>query len=281
MKRDPSIHLKKSSLHKLAREYVVQSNNAIKVTQAIDLVNFLIKNGGKHNATNRSILVSNARVEKKVDNVLKSSQSDTMFMAVLIKMTRISLGHRGVSEIKSGSRDWGVVKQMTSAALEFCSTFDLPKKEGFTKYLKIGMEKMAKFGLTKYLSMKEAIFTTYESHLEILSDKWPNNTKNTHNEYVNRIFNITGLNNDYTKNPEKYVYFVRVTKYCMEVGLLPKQYLEAQFNGIGFKDTYPDPAQLVGDKANERLNRYLFEHKIKINEKKKNPTDWKKILGHG
>lgn len=281
MKRDPSIHLKKSSLVKLAREYVIQSNGAIKVNQAIDLVNFLVKNGGKHNATNRSILVSNAKVEKKVDNVLKSSQSDTMLMAVLIKMTRISLGHRGVSEIKSGSRDWGVVKQITAAALEFCSVFDLPKKEGFTKYLKIGMGKMAKFGLTKYLSMKESIFTSHESYLEIISDKWPNNTKNTHNEYVSRIFNNTGLTNDYTKNPEKYVYFVRVTKYCIESGLSHKQYLEAQFNGIGFKDSYPDPAQLIGDKATERLNRYLFEHKIKIREKTKQTTDWKKILGNG
>lgn len=49
------------------------------------------------------------------------------------------------------------------------------------------------------------------------------------------------------------------------MGVKYKDYIRAQFNAMGFRNGIPHPAQLVGEKASERLTTYLFENEKSIN----------------
>lgn len=278
MKRNPSIHVTKTQLLDSLKKAVDQG--IIPDDCLVSLVKHLFTHSKNYNANNRSILVSNNKIEQKVKNILSSSSNDCKTLAHLIYLMRIRMKHMGVQEIKATSRDWDSVKKVTANALEFCKVFNFDdKKSGFLKYLEIGNSKMAKFSLQKYLSMNEAIFTTHESNELIKHDKYPALTKDICNAYNSRILNITGIGTDYSKNPEKYVCFCKVALYCIEHKIHYKNYIESQFSGLGFKDSYPDPLQLIGDKAIDRLNRYLYERKIKVDVTPKSTANWQKILG--
>lgn len=273
--RDPSLHITKSHFTKAMRK--AEQEGIIPDGSAYILVKYMFGKHNYSNANNRSILVSNAKIEKKVQTLLLADKDDTKLMANLVYHFRLNLRHRGITPIKPTSRDWDVVKKVTELAIRFSNDYEFKtKREGFLKFLEIGSSKMAKFSLIKYLGMGESIWSTYEALETIKKDKHAALTKTIHDLFVRHVFENTGILSEYDKNPEKYVYFCKVSELCKTKGIDYRDYITSQFNGMGFKNSYPDPIQLIGDKANERLNKYLFENKIKVNQVQQT-IDWSKI----
>src|SRR5690606_32101042 len=103
------------------------------------------------------------------------------------------------------------------------------------------------------INMQESISSEYEYTEAILSDKDPKTTKAIHDLYTGLIMKNTNIDINYKNQPAKYIKFKEVNELTQEMNIPYEIYIKAQFDGLMWADSYPEPSQLIGDKALERL----------------------------
>lgn len=264
MNRIPSIHVDENQLA-LVLEDTLELDNYSKKDYA-KLAKKLVSKLKTKTLINRSIIVSNDKLEKKTKKLLKSSRGDADLLANIIYNVRKKQRHRGIKQIKPNTRDWTSLKELTGLVVEFCNEFELQKREGFITYINIATTKLSSHSnyLNKLINMYEGICKYYEAKLELDKDPTPNITEAIHNMYCIQIVTRTGLPADYKNQPEKYVHFLTLKRLAKEVGVSFEQFLKAQFHAFEWRSGVPDPVQLIGNQWKERLNKYLFEKNIKV-----------------
>ena len=268
MKRDPSIHVTESELALVLKSLLSIDNYTEK---EVDILARGITTRLKTKSLlNRSLMITNDKLEKKASKLLSASRGDASLMANIIYNYRKKLKHRGVTQIKQNSRDWGSLKQLTKLTIEFCNDFNLGKREGFIEYTKLCFEAMnsTRGIIPKMVSLYERICNEYEAVRLINDDTNKNITKKIHDLYIAQIVKKTGMDHNYLKDPRKYSYFIKVREESERIGISIEIYMKAQFAGFEWRDGIPDPIQLIGDKAMERLNRYMYENSIKVGSTK-------------
>tara|TARA_R110002020_G_scaffold131482_1_gene293940 strand:+ start:3151 stop:3981 length:831 start_codon:yes stop_codon:yes gene_type:complete len=257
--RDPSIHIKESDLRKILEEGLEHKLFEVDVE-------YILRKAIKHSCNNRSVTITNDKLDKKVQKILKSSSTDANTFNNILFMVRKKNKHFGFKKLEeNNSRDWGVIKDSASLALDFSNEFGLDRKKGFIKYCEIAISKMTKFSYPKLKSMYDSICQTYHFEKEISLDPTPDLTKVIHDYYNSIILRQVGTGIDHSKNPSNYYYFIEVKNICKEKKVKYQDYIKAQFHGMGFRNGIPHPAQLIGDKALERLTTYLFENDKRVN----------------
>lgn len=230
-----------------------------------------------HSLSSRTITVTNDKLLKKTEKLKLATRNSTGVFSQILYNTRRSMKHRGIEMPKPGGREWLDVKEICKLATDFCNEFQLPAKEGYKIYCKMGLQKMKSFSIYKFKSLHNAIFAGYECQHEIETDPHPQQTDKLVKFYLKLVNDKIGwVNEDYTSTPEKYVGFVRACKEARVIGIDIDTYIKAQFAGLEWASGIPDPLQLYGVKAKERLMKYCFENNIMIKNKEKK-IDFKKI----
>ena len=76
-----------------------------------------------------------------------------------------------------------------------------------------------------------------------------------------------------------YRFFVEATRLCIEdLNCDLETFIKAQFDGLAWAGSYPQPAQLVTEAAKERLVKYAYANNITLKKKVEKPKiDWKQI----
>lgn len=233
--------------------------------------------GKSYTANARGVYASNNKIEKKVEKLKLAARSDTAIFANILLLTRRQLKHRGIFLIKPGDKDWLDLKTACVLATEFCNEFQMSAKMGYKKYLDIALPMMKNFSLFKFKSMHPSICNKYEATQIIEQDKTPQQTKDCHDIYLANISERIGYSQGYESIPEKYRYFIEAKQEAKKFGVSNKVYITAQFAGFEWANTVPDPAQLVGTKALDRLQKYAYENNIKLGSKEKPKVNFKKI----
>lgn len=279
MKREPSIHITESQLA-IAMQRAADDSSVDFLGHANwkDMARQTLVEAKTQSLSRRSLYSSNAKLQQKADKVKLIGRSETGIFAQILLLTRRKIHHKGLHLIQPNDPEWIQLKETAKLATEFCNEFELTMKEGYTIYLQIGINKMKNFTIHKFKSMHASICKFYETSLEIESDKTPEKTSIFYNLYIAKVNEKLGWeNNDYKENPEKYVCFVKAKELAVKFGIKPTVYINAQFAGMewGDKAMIPDPLQLYGDKAIERVRRYCYEHNITIREQK--TIDFKKL----
>lgn len=229
----------------------------------------------------RTVLVSNNKNTKRVNNILLASKGDAALVADIIYATRIKLKHRGVRKInESNSREWANCKKLAEICNTFCEDFKLDTREGFIKYIELGIKKMdGNYNnlLNRLSSMSEKISDLYSATLEMEDDS--GNAKSIHDYFIKRVADVTGIYESFVNQPDKYIHFVRLDKFLSEKGWDPTQFIDAQFESLAWCNGLPEPSQMYNDKAIERYNKYLFKHKnhSQSEEPKVEGSLWSKI----
>ena len=262
--REPSIHIKESDLLKVLEDIIPE--------HLLD-INWLAKEISRRakpkSLNNRSVSVSNNKLERDIKTLIKSSESDSGLLANLIfHIRRRKTKLYTTKKIEKGSKEYTQLKELTKVCIGFCNTFNFDKKEGFTKYLELAIPKITSSlnYVQKLINMAEKIYQLQEAQLIIDNDEDSSETKLVHDTYVGLISTKTGLTNDYTKNPIVYCKFIDVRKVTDDLDIPVDIYIKAQFHGLSWTDSFPEPHQLIGDKAIERLNKYLYENKIRTSK---------------
>jgi hypothetical protein len=188
-------------------------------------------------------------------------------------MLRRKYKHRGITLIQPGSRDWLEIKEICKLATEFSNEFEFSLKEGYKEYIEIGIKLMKSYSLSRFKYLHSNIYQRYELVDEIARDKYPDKTDALYKHYMKRVnqkigWTATNIKDDCTK----YVYFVRVRKEAEDIGIAWGVYIDAQFEGLEWANAIPDPSQMVGVKALERVMKFCYENNITLK-----PTGQKKI----
>lgn len=270
MKREPSIHITKTSLIEILKDLVITGPSRDYKEEA----KFIFSKAKSLSLSTRSVTITNKQLEKKANRLIQSSRQDADLFAQLIFATRKKMKHRGITPIKPGGKDWDVIKEITAHALNFCIANDLTKRAGFLKYIEIGLGKIKKYSLVKFPSLQETIHETYQAIHEVEMDDNSEETDELYRVYFAKILENTGITDNSKEMPEKYVWFVRARKAASEMNVKVKDYIDAQFEALDFARGIPHPTQLIGPKAKERVIRYLYKNNININKKSKNQSNW-------
>ena len=278
MSRRPSIHILEKDLadileyhlsHDIDRNWQELARNIAKMAK------------GKQ-VTNRKLVISNDKLIKQATKVVKASMTDVEQINQLIYFIRKTKTKLYIREkFKANSKEHGQLKDLAEVCNQFCNTFGFEKKDGYTKYL---MESIPHISSTlnyvgKIINMAEKVFNVYETKNLITSDRDPETTKQIMDYYNSSIVERTGMDT-ITMNPNIYVKFMEVRDKVEELGIDYMLYIDAQFEGLAWADTYPEPSQLTNNKALERLNKYIYKHNVKkkTNTASKDEEMKKKLL---
>lgn len=268
--RNPSIHITKSQFEE--------------ILDTLEVDNFPVEAffviARKMAINHRAVLVSNNKNTKRVTNILLASKGDAALIADILYATRIKLKHRGVRKInESNSREWANCKKLAEICNIFCEDFGFDTREGFIKYIEIGLNRMSDYRniIQRLISMQENIINQYSAELEIQENK--DSAKDIHDYFVKKIANATGIYESYEKQPEKYVHFIRLGKFLGEHGWDYIKFIDAQFESLAWCNGLPEPSQMYSDKAIERYNKYLYKNKNKqsLEEPQVEGSLWAKI----
>lgn len=269
--REPSIHITESKLRELLIQHGIEQSYTMSI----------LKQATKYQLTNRKTLSTNDTTRKIQRKISQATKEDVQLFAQVLLLVRRAKRHRGINIIKEGSRDFLQLKEITRLALDFCNDFGIiNKKGGFQEYIQIAVSKMNKFSLNKINSMHQGICDAYEALEEIRAYN-QTDIDAAYEEYTSRVLDKIGFTNDYRNQPEKFVYFKRAAEFANKSQVAIKDYIYAQFEGFEYLNSVPDPVQLVGEKAEERLMKFLYKHNIKVNAPGTKKVDWDTIKNIG
>ena len=260
-KRTPSLHIEKRVLVVLLQQ--IRLLHSYSFDDEI-LADALLTQGKRFSLTNRSLTITNDKLDRKAQKLVKSGLGDTYEFIKLLSMIRTQRFHKNVAEVNEGSRDWGMYKDVASKAIDFCNEFGLSKKEGFKIYINTCLNHMNKYSIMKFPSMYSLVCEVYEAMKTINEDSNKEDTKLAHDTYFHAIQTKTGIGQRYDDRPEKYMYFVLAAAEAKKMSISVDHYIKAQFHGLEWKNGIPDPVQLIGDKAQERVIRYMYENTITV-----------------
>ena len=251
--REPSIHITLSDFKEIAKELGMG-----------DIANEFFRIARKRAINSRSILVSNNKINKQVNNVLLANQGDAQMVADIIYATRIKLKHKGVRKINQGNlREWTNCKKLAEICNTFCQDFELPTREGFIKYIELGINKMpdARGLTTRLIGLQDSITEEFSAIKEIqeLSPKDKQTISQIQDFYVRQIADRTGIYEP-IKDPGKFTHFIRLYDFLSEKKWNYKEYIIAQFEGLAWCNGIPELSQLTSEKAISRYNKYLYKH---------------------
>ena len=267
MKREPSIHVTESILLRLIREFY--DFDDLTEEHALEMRDYIMSRAHNYSLESRQIQITNQKIADKVLNKVVDDKTDISLLSTLIYSIRKDLKHRGIKPINNNSAEWTQLKKLTKVVNEFCNEFELGKREGYITYIRNGLKKISSYRgyITKLYDMSESLSNEYQATLEISNDKNARLTQTLHNYYIGKIAIKTGMKESFLSNPLEYVIFVRLSEKLVEMKVKPEQYIDAQFEGLGWTGNYPEPSQLLSEKAIGRLNKYLY------NQKKDNTED--------
>lgn len=272
--RIPSIHIKEDDFKAILKSFDINIKNVDDITNACK----------KHSCINRSMVATNQKQRNTISKLLQSDKSDANLVAKIIVALRVRKGHNGVRQIKENGREWPQIKELANTCNQFCEALQLEKREGFIKYIEMGLTKIKSYYgyIGKLISMYDSLVQEVESVSELQSED-PAKGLNMHDAYVSMIASKTGISETYVGNPSKMLCFQKAAKQCDEIGCDYDTWIEAQFEALSFCNGIPMPEQLYGDKGRERLSKYLYKYNIQIENKSKpvnkKSIDWDNILG--
>ena len=215
----------------------------------------------------RSVYANNNKLEKKVEKLKLASRSDAGLFAQSLLLIRRKMKHKGIRLIHPADPEWLTIKDITKLATDFCNEFQIKPKLGYRVYIELGLGMMNFFSINRFKTLHGSICSRYESIQEVEMDKYPNRTRQIHDSFMATISAKTGLINNYTSNPEKYRYFVRAANEARVLGIDSETYIRAQFAAFDWKSAVPEPSQIYGDRARERVMKYCFENDISVKHK--------------
>jgi hypothetical protein len=220
-----------------------------------DEIEQVFKKASKLQITSRSIDVK-AYKNNKLSNVALAKKTDGELFSHLLKVIRQSHKHRGVRMYNEGDPEWATIKKLSSEANAFCENNSLERVDGYKKYIQTAMPLMKSFILPRMLGLSSVIADTYEALEEIRLDDNKDLTARVYQRYLQVINEKTSIIPNYSKEPLQYKYFIECAQMCKQLRVEPLDFIKAQFE---YLPSVPYPSQLVGEKARNRVSRYLYD----------------------
>lgn len=271
MKREPSIHITRSQFLEICKELGIDVS-----------VDTFFAYARKKGILSRGVIVSNKKEQKKVNTLLLATTGDANLVADIIYATRIKLKHRGVRKInQTNTREWAGCKKLAEICNTFCQDFNLPTREGFIKYIEIGISRMkdARNLVNRLIGMQENITEDYDAQLQLsqLSRSELEQIKEIKDYFYKSIADATGIY-ERDEKADKLIHFLKLKELLDENNWDYRIYIDAQFESLAWCNGIPNIRDLYEDRSIERFNKYLYRiHGRKVQNQEKEESLWKQI----
>lgn len=228
----------------------------------------------------RSVIINqNKKLTNQVVSRVKSSTRDANLLADIIYSVRTKMKHVGVFKIKQTDTQWTHIKELVPTINDFCNKYDLNKREGYICFVETGLKLLAStkranfnFCVSWMLQKVDWILKVYDIENLIAKDKYPQETREVHDIYVNRILEMTGIPNNYINNSSDYFNFLKARELADKLGVDYETFIESQFEALAFCNGIPNISDLWGDKASQRLSQYVFKNGLTLTPESKKVT---------
>lgn len=272
--KEPSIHISKSVFQK-----ILESEGISIPEKKINSIFSIARN---YSLDHRSILNNNSRNRKSLDRRTKSSIGNANLLAQIIYSVRTKLKHVGVTKIKQTDSQWAQVKELSPIIDEFCETHNLSQREGYIKFVEIGLKLMGNSNRPNYnycanwmLQKANWISDYYIASKLVSEDKYKEETDEIYSCYVNKILDMTGILNNYKNNPVDYVNFIYARDLANKIGVDYYTFINAQFKALSFCNGIPKLEDLSNEKAQQRLTQYISKNGLVVKKSEElKDLDW-------
>jgi len=255
--RDPSINIKKSDLLKvLKRDFNMDTD------EAEDTANKLLKSSKRFACNERmSLQKVKKAVRRKIERTSQIARDEIMkFNACLYQVRSLELHHRGVKDIKEGDSQYPSLVDIAASAKEFANTYNFDLEEGYRNFILKGIALMRKrYGLNKFKSYRDKIFSHYEAEYLVKNDEDHDGSLKFFDIYDEKLRKRATVIIDRLSDPEKFLDFVLAREEADKCDADYTNWIDAQFAGLEFANALPEPYQLHGDGALGRYQKYLID----------------------
>ena len=273
MKRMPSLHILKCNLEDIIKELGPIT---------LDNLDIVMARGRKISIENRSLQINETKKSKETARRLVGSIGDANLLADLIYSVRIKLKHVGVTKIKQTDSQWANIKELTQVINDFCVSKGLEQRAGYIKYITIGLKLLATSPKPNYtycakwmIQKASWIISEYDNTELLRQDSDKKGTLDLYNCYITEVAERTGIYNYFSDDTTKMVCMLKARELSDNYGADYETFIKAQFTALEFCGGIPRPQDLYGDKASERLIKYVGNNGITLeSHKEKNNIDW-------
>lgn len=269
IKRDPSIHVKRSDLIQL-----LSNTPGIEITGSIDrVVELLFMSAKLYAIPNRSYVEVKKTSQKKASNALSVTSKQAEVFNGLLTSIRTERHHKGIKVITESDAQYTTLLSATKLALEFANAFYSKEEEriGIKDYITIGLDLMkGSYSLSKFVSYSESIFRTGDKCLLLQEDTNKEGTADFIEAYKKLVMSATQIQY-LVESVDKQVDFLLGRIEADKHKASYKNWIEAQFSELAFMNTIPNPSQLHGENALFRYQKYVV--KLRSEGKLKAPVE--------
>ena len=256
IKRDPTIHIKKSDLVKILSDiqYFRMTNN--------NLANKIFEKAGPYQLKNRCLVYGNKKVTSKLERINGVTDNDVKLFNRILDSVRRVFHHKGITVIKQGSRDYLSLVDVTKLANEFRDDFDIKlKKEAYSLFCETGIAMMGrKYSINRFKTYYKHICQKTQAKVDVLYDDNPEGTQEVYLVWYDCMLKYGGVDIDVKRDEfEKYVWFVDARKKADEYDAAYEDWIIAQFEAMSYLNTVPELIQLSNEKSVNRYTKYMTE----------------------
>lgn len=259
MQRDPSIHVRQSTLVRVFE----------RLGLPVDQVPAVLALAAPYALKGRLVVTANAKQRPKLERTVAAGEVDVAKFNGQLYSVRLQRQHKGIKRIAPTDLEFSTLREIAVDATEFASAYDLELTRAYAMYCEIGIGLMGrKYALNKLKGYKERIFFRYEALTTIEEDQDRQATRKFYETWSAVMLQKTDVTLTVENDPEKFVNFVYGRQDADQAGADYRTWITAQFDGLAFLNHVPELSQLHGDGA---LNRY--EKGIANKQQKKASTD--------
>jgi len=146
-----------------------------------------------------------------------------------------------------------LINKVVAVANNFCKQYELKKSEGYSEFIRIGMDRMGKkYRLNKFLYLEEKIFDKYYSEITVKNTPHLGLATKIYNYYNLKAGVVQGMGED----------FIHCAHLVHKNNWNFAEFIDAQIKHMSDKyDVFPEPYNLHTDNAVLRMNAYIKNNK--------------------
>jgi hypothetical protein len=252
--RDPSIHIRLSTLRRIFSSLGIPEDKAVQVVQR----------AYPYSLKGRLNVQQNAKTATKLERLVAAGEVDVSVFNGRLYAVRTELGHKGIQRIGPNEAAYATLRDIATDAQEFVDAYSLNRLEGYNTYIGLGIQLMGrKYALNKFKSYKERIFNRYEAFKVIDSDTDKDATKLFKQTWEQLLRQRTSVEMDIERDPERYVNMIYGRQDAEAAKASYRDWIGAQFEALAFLDHVPELSQLHGENALSRYERMQANKLIK------------------
>lgn len=249
--KDPTIHIRKSTLRDIINAYGVLFSE--------DLVEFIMNEARPHNITTQTLVVTNAAGKrdyaKAKDEV--EGENDAVSFNVALNNERKKLQHI-FTPITKQDNAWNMLIKLSKIGNQMAKDFHIPKLEAYNAYVRLSIGLMRKgYALNKMAAYKDRVYELYAAELELTKDDNPEGTRLVMRVYLEEFEKFYGM--PHTLLDEDRIHFLKARRIADSAQADYESFVVAQIQGLEFTGNFPEPYHLCSPQSE---HRYLTRKKV-------------------